>query len=89
MKDSIREIIITMGEDPNGQGLLDTPKRVMESMEFLTRGYKQNLSAKYVKFTRVCVYHRNTAEPAVFGDDGCGEYLVVSRKILILYQGVI
>jgi len=43
MKDSIREIIIKMGEDPNRQGLLDTPERVMKSMEFLTRGYKQNL----------------------------------------------
>ena len=43
MKDSIREIIIKMGEDPNRQGLIDTPERVMKSMEFLTRGYKQNL----------------------------------------------
>ena len=44
MKDSIREIIVKMGEDPNRQGLLDTPGRVMKSMEFLTRGYKQNLN---------------------------------------------
>ena len=43
MKDSIRNIIIKMGEDPNRQGLIDTPQRVMKSMEFLTRGYKQNL----------------------------------------------
>jgi GTP cyclohydrolase IA len=43
MKDSIREIIVKMGEDPNRQGLQDTPERVMKSMEFLTRGYKQNL----------------------------------------------
>ncbi|MDD5598174.1 MAG: GTP cyclohydrolase I FolE [Victivallaceae bacterium] len=43
MKDSIREIIIKMGEDPNRQGLIDTPERVMKSMEFLTRGYKENL----------------------------------------------
>ncbi|MFA6715827.1 MAG: GTP cyclohydrolase I FolE [Victivallaceae bacterium] len=43
MKDSIREIIIKMGEDPTRQGLIDTPKRVMKSMEFLTRGYRENL----------------------------------------------
>jgi GTP cyclohydrolase I len=44
MKDSIREIIIKMGEDPNRQGLIDTPERVMKSMEFLTRGYQENLA---------------------------------------------
>ena len=43
MKDSIRDILVKMGEDPNRQGLLDTPERVAKSMEFLTRGYKQNL----------------------------------------------
>lgn len=32
-----------MGEDPTRQGLIDTPKRVMKSMEFLTRGYRENL----------------------------------------------
>jgi GTP cyclohydrolase I len=43
MKDSITDILIKIGEDPERQGLKDTPQRVVKSMEFLTRGYKQNL----------------------------------------------
>ncbi|MCP3965238.1 MAG: GTP cyclohydrolase I FolE [Lentisphaerae bacterium] len=43
MKDSIHNILVKMGEDPNREGLLDTPERVAKSMLFLTRGYKQNL----------------------------------------------
>ena len=43
MKDSIKDILIKIGEDPERQGLKDTPQRVVKSMEFLTRGYKQNL----------------------------------------------
>ncbi|MDD5698079.1 MAG: GTP cyclohydrolase I FolE [Victivallaceae bacterium] len=44
MKDSIRNIIIKMGEDPNRPGLTNTPERVMKSLLFLTRGYRQNLA---------------------------------------------
>ena len=34
-----RELLTRLGEDPTRDGLLDTPKRVVKSMEFLTRGY--------------------------------------------------
>jgi len=34
-----RELISRLGEDPARDGLIDTPKRVVKSMEFLTRGY--------------------------------------------------
>jgi len=32
-----------IGEDPEREGLKDTPKRVTESYKFLTRGYQQNI----------------------------------------------
>jgi GTP cyclohydrolase I len=38
----IKELLIEIGEDPNREGLLNTPKRVAASYEFLTSGYKQD-----------------------------------------------
>jgi GTP cyclohydrolase I len=35
-----RHELILLGEDPSREGLRDTPGRVKETMEFLTRGYR-------------------------------------------------
>jgi GTP cyclohydrolase I len=39
-----RELIRRVGEDPTRDGLLDTPKRMEKSMQFLTRGYDQTVT---------------------------------------------
>ncbi len=36
----IHELLIAIGEDPKREGLRDTPARVARSLEFLTRGYR-------------------------------------------------
>lgn len=38
-----RQIIEQLGEDPNREGLVDTPARAAKAMQFLTRGYNESL----------------------------------------------
>ncbi len=39
----IRELLIEMGEDPEREGLVNTPERAAKSWEFLTSGYRNDL----------------------------------------------
>jgi GTP cyclohydrolase IA len=43
MMQSVETMLIGVGEDPEREGLLKTPKRVAEAMRFLTSGYAQSL----------------------------------------------
>lgn len=38
-----RDILMFVGEDPDREGLLRTPHRVVEALKFLTRGYEQDV----------------------------------------------
>lgn len=38
-----RDVLTFIGEDPDREGLLRTPRRVVEALKFLTRGYEQNV----------------------------------------------
>ena len=43
VQDLIRQLLVTVGEDPERDGLKRTPERVDRSFEFLTRGYRTSV----------------------------------------------
>jgi GTP cyclohydrolase I len=43
LSDNYRAILEGLGEDPDREGLRDTPTRAAKAMQFLTHGYNQNL----------------------------------------------
>ena len=43
MQEAYKTIIEQIGENPDRDGLADTPRRAAQAMEFLTRGYQQTL----------------------------------------------
>jgi GTP cyclohydrolase I len=43
LMEAVRVMLTELGEDPDREGLLKTPKRVAEAMRFLTQGYDQSL----------------------------------------------
>ena len=45
MQDHVRGILGAIGEDPQREGLINTPYRVAKAMEFLTKGYREDVRA--------------------------------------------
>src|SRR6188768_2402131 len=45
MQEIIRELLARIGEDPTREGLLDTPRRIEQSLRFLTSGYGADVDA--------------------------------------------
>ena len=41
-QDLLRELIVRLGEDPERDGLVRTPERMQRTLEFLTKGYRED-----------------------------------------------
>jgi GTP cyclohydrolase IA len=44
-EDLVQEILVRLGENPEREGLKQTPERVRKSLQFLTRGYTEDAEA--------------------------------------------
>jgi GTP cyclohydrolase I len=42
IRESVREILAALGEDPDREGIERTPERVEKALQFLTQGYRQD-----------------------------------------------
>lgn len=64
MMQAVRTLLIGLGEDPDREGLLDTPKRVVKALKFLTQGYNQSLD----ELLNGAVFHENANEMVLIRD---------------------
>ena len=64
MEELVRELIIRLGEDPNREGLLKTPKRAIASLKYLTHGYRQDVE----KVLNNAIFEENYDEMVVLKD---------------------
>jgi GTP cyclohydrolase IA len=65
MEALIKQLLIELGENPEREGLLDTPKRVAKSLKFLTSGYRQNLD--------------DVINGAIFKEENCDEMIILKN----------
>jgi len=64
MMQAIRTLLLGLGEDPDREGLRDTPKRVVKALKFLTSGYQQSLD----ELLNGAVFHENANEMVLIRD---------------------
>ncbi len=64
MMQAIRTLLLGLGEDPDREGLRDTPKRVVKALKFLTSGYQQSLD----ELLNGAVFHEEANEMVLIRD---------------------
>jgi len=64
MQQAVRTLLLGLGEDPDREGLRDTPKRVVKALKFLTSGYHQSLD----DLLNGAVFHEDTDEMVLIRD---------------------
>ena len=64
VKELVRELLIEIGEDPDREGLLNTPDRYAKALSFLTKGYNENID----KVINEAVFTTETSNMVVLRD---------------------
>jgi len=64
LTESFENILKSIGEDPQREGLLKTPERAAKAMQFLTQGYTQDAEA----ILRSAMFHEDYSEMVIVKD---------------------
>lgn len=64
MIQAVRTLLIGLGENPDREGLLDTPKRVVKALKYLTSGYNQSLD----ELLNGAIFNENASEMVLVRD---------------------
>ena len=64
MRQAVRTLLIGLGEDPDREGLIGTPNRVVKALKFLTSGYSQSLEELLNK----AIFHEDSNEMVLVRD---------------------
>lgn len=64
MEDAYRNILKSIGEDPDREGLLKTPNRVAKAMQYMTQGYGEDA----VSILNSAKFHENISEMVIVKD---------------------
>ena len=64
MRQAVRTLLLGLGEDPDREGLKDTPKRVVKARKYLTSGYHQSLD----ELLNEAVFHESANEMVLVRD---------------------
>ncbi len=64
MRQAVRTLLIGLGEDPDREGLIDTPKRMVKALQFMTSGYTKNLE----EVVNNAIFHEDSNEMVLVRD---------------------
>ena len=64
LEELFTDLLKNLGEDPNRQGLVKTPRRAAKAMQFLTRGYHQDID----KILNEAIFDENYDEMVIVKD---------------------
>ena len=77
---SYRSVLKQVGEDPNREGLLDTPMRAAKAMMFFTKGYTETVQ----EVVKNAIFNEDTDEMVVVRDI---EFFTLCEHHLVPFMG--